>query len=118
WERLGEGKAEARADGTYLRLDADLELSLDGGMARGEGTLRAGESCFCCLSWEEGAGPPVGVDEAARLVDQSCRFWRGWVSEGLFPDHEWTAHLQRSSLVLKGLTYRPTGALVAAATTS
>jgi alpha,alpha-trehalase len=118
WEQLGAGKAEARADGTYLRLDTDLELEVDGVTARAERTLHAGEFCFCSLTWEDGAGPPADAGEAARLLTESCRFWRRWVVGGQFPDHEWTAHLQRSALVLKGLTYRPTGALVAAATTS
>ena len=46
------------------------------------------------------------------------RFWRGWVDGGRFPDHPWREHLQRSALTLKGLTYAPTGALLAAPTTS
>jgi GH15 family glucan-1,4-alpha-glucosidase len=118
WESLHDGSAEARADGAYLRLDTDLELELDGALARGERALRAGETFFCSLSWDDGAGPPTDAAEASAIVEQSADFWRRWVTEGRFPDHEWTAYLQRSALVLKGLTHKPTGALVAAATTS
>ena len=46
------------------------------------------------------------------------RYWRRWLSHGRFPEHPWRVHLQRSALALKGLTYRPTGATVAALTTS
>ena len=45
-------------------------------------------------------------------------YWRNWLDTGRFPDHRWRAQLQRSALVLKGLTYAPTGAVVAAPTTS
>ncbi len=45
-------------------------------------------------------------------------YWRTWIAEGTYPDHPWRYHLQRSALALKGLTFMPTGALVAAATTS
>jgi alpha,alpha-trehalase len=118
WTLVGGGRAEAGVEGIHLRFDTDLELELDGAMAWGERTLRAGESCFCSLAWDEGAGPPGDAPEAWRLIAESARFWRHWISNGRFPDHEWTAYLQRSALVLKGLTYRRSGALVAAATTS
>jgi GH15 family glucan-1,4-alpha-glucosidase len=45
-------------------------------------------------------------------------FWRRWLETGSFPDHPWRGFLQRSALVLKGLTYSPTGALLAALTTA
>lgn len=41
-----------------------------------------------------------------------------WINTGDFPDHPWRTYLQRSALTLKGLTYAPTGALLAASTTS
>ena len=49
---------------------------------------------------------------------QTSKSWREWVTIGKFPDHPWRGYLQRSALTLKGLTYAPTGALLAASTTS
>ena len=46
------------------------------------------------------------------------RYWRRWLSTARIPDHRWSAELQRSALTIKGLTYAPTGAAVAALTTS
>ena len=48
----------------------------------------------------------------------TAQFWRGWLAEGTYPDHPWRIHLERSALALKGLTFMPTGALLAAPTTS
>ena len=42
------------------------------------------------------------------------RFWQEWLKHGTFPDHPWRTYLQRSALTLKGLTYAPSGALIAA----
>jgi GH15 family glucan-1,4-alpha-glucosidase len=52
------------------------------------------------------------------IVIQRGSQQRGWVDGGHFPDHPWREPLQRSAHTLKGLTYAPTGALLAARTTS
>ncbi|NED67117.1 glycosyl hydrolase family 15, partial [Streptomyces sp. SID10244] len=57
-------------------------------------------------------------EEAAQKMWSTSECWRQWINAGTFPDHPWRTHLQRSALTLKGLTYSPTGALLAAATTS
>ena len=61
---------------------------------------------------------PTSYDEAYAAMQRTEAYWREWLSRGNFPDHPWRSYLQRSALVLKGLTYMPTGALLAAATTS
>ena len=45
-------------------------------------------------------------------------FWRDWLGRARIPDHRWRDPIQRSALAIKGLTYMPTGATVAALTTS
>lgn len=64
------------------------------------------------------AAAGLTYDEAADKMWQTTECWRQWINIGNFPDHPWRAYLQRSALTLKGLTYSPTGALLAASTTS
>ena len=115
---LGEAVATA-ADGTELLLTSDMDLELSDGLARGKVTLREDEAAFCALTWTDGElGGPRSAPEALERIDSTEEFWREWLRDGDFPDHPWRIHLQRSALVLKGLTYTPTGAIVAAPTTS
>ena len=48
----------------------------------------------------------------------NCPFWRNWLGRARIPDHALRHPLERSALTIKGLTYMPTGATVAALTTS
>jgi GH15 family glucan-1,4-alpha-glucosidase len=115
---LGEARASG-GDGTELRLTSDMELSLDGGRLRGSLELREDETGFCAVTWgESDLGGPRSAPEALERLDSTEEFWRDWLRDGHFPDHPWRIHLQRSALVLKGLTYTPTGAILAAPTTS
>jgi GH15 family glucan-1,4-alpha-glucosidase len=120
WSGGDLGEATARgSDGTELRLTSDMELALDGGAVRGTLRLREDENGFCAITWGEGnMGGPRSAPEALERLDSTEEFWREWLRDGDFPDHPWRIHLQRSALVLKGLTYTPSGAIVAAPTTS
>ncbi|MCM3883602.1 glycoside hydrolase family 15 protein [Frankia sp. R82] len=105
--------------GVTLRLRTDLRLGFDGRRALARTTLREGDTAFVALTWR--AEDPLLPDtyaQACDAVERTTQFWRQWLSRGMFPDHPWRRHLQRSALALKGLTYAPTGALLAAATTS
>ncbi|HEX5375797.1 MAG TPA: glycoside hydrolase family 15 protein [Solirubrobacterales bacterium] len=120
WSGGELGEAVARAsDGTELLLTSDMELSLEGGAVRGSLKLREDETGFCALTWgNDDLGGPRSAPEALERLDSTEEFWREWLRDGDFPDHPWRTHLQRSALVLKGLTYTPTGAILAAPTTS
>ncbi|HSD79215.1 MAG TPA: glycoside hydrolase family 15 protein [Solirubrobacteraceae bacterium] len=121
WEYAGAGyeAGVARADGIdlELRLTTDLRLGFEGARARARTTLRDGDRAFIALAWTEQA-PPQTYADAARRLAHTADFWHEWLSHGQFPDHPWRTYLQRSALTLKGLSYAPTGAIAAAATTS
>ncbi|HEX7298771.1 MAG TPA: glycoside hydrolase family 15 protein [Solirubrobacteraceae bacterium] len=121
WEYAGPGyrKAVGRAEGEDLELylSTDLRIGFEGGRARARTTLRDGDTAFVALSWTADRAPETYDDAYHRLV-QTADYWHEWLSHGEFPDHPWRTFLQRSALTLKGLTYAPTGAMVAAATTS
>jgi len=115
----GYGTAVASAQGSLveLRLTTDLRLGLDGSRARARRTLVAGDQVFAALAWSKHP-PPSSFDDAFDRMAETSEYWREWLSAGRFPDHPWREHLQRSALTLKGLTFAPTGAMLAAATTS
>jgi GH15 family glucan-1,4-alpha-glucosidase len=120
WSGGELGEAIARGtDGTEMQLTSDMELTVDGDTVRGTLKLREDETGFCAVTWGNGElGGPRSAPEALERLDSTEEFWRDWLRDGDFPDHPWRIHLQRSALVLKGLTYTPTGAIVAAPTTS
>jgi len=62
-------------------------------------------------------GPPreLAPDEVVRLYEDTRDFWRGWGARSRYRGR-WREHVERSAITLKLLTYRPTGALVAAPT--
>ena len=61
---------------------------------------------------------PTTAEEAVEQLEATTRFWRDWLARAVIPDHELGPLIQRSALAIKGLTYMPTGAAVAALTTS
>jgi GH15 family glucan-1,4-alpha-glucosidase len=121
WHYSAEGYTEGvatSADGSIeLRLTTDLRLGFEGARATARHLLKEGETAFCALSWSEHA-PPQNTEDAYKRLVWSAHHWQHWLDRGNFPDHPWRTFLQRSALTLKGLTYAPSGALLAAATTS
>ena len=120
WHHTGSGYGHAEArlgDEPQFRLTTDLNLGFEGPRAIARRRLQAGEQVFCALSWGDGS-PPETFGEAHQRLFRTTDFWHEWISRGDFPDHRWRGYLERSALTLKGLIYAPTGALMAAATSS
>ena len=99
-----------------LSLHSSFQLGEVGARAYVRSALKEGESGFIALTW---SGPaPTTQQEADADLESTVSFWRDWLSTGTFPDHPWRPFIERSALTLKGLSYAPTGAIMAASTTS
>jgi GH15 family glucan-1,4-alpha-glucosidase len=110
--------ADATGAGCAIRLQSDFALGIEGNRVRARHVLDAGDRAYCSLSWAEGLAGTKTVGEAEARVVATTRYWRNWLDQARIPDHAWRDPIQRSALVIKGLTYMPTGATVAALTTS
>jgi GH15 family glucan-1,4-alpha-glucosidase len=121
WEYTGSGYREAIATApgsdVRLRLTTDMNLGFEGPRATARTLMKTGDTLFAALSWSEHE-PPQDYDDAYDKLVWTAHHWQHWLDHGDFPDHPWRQYLQRSALTLKGLSYAPTGAMVAAATTS
>src|SRR5947208_2211734 len=133
WEYAGQGYNEAIASGgedeVPIRLVTDLRVGFEGPGAHATKVLRQGERAYVAMVWPRSRHStgkeywaehpaPATIEEAFDRVEKTADFWREWINRGEFPEHPWQSYLQRSALTLKGLTYSPTGALLAAPTTS
>jgi alpha,alpha-trehalase len=110
--------AEVTGAGESMRLQTDMLLGVEANHVRARHVLKAGEQLFCALSWDDGGFVPSTAQEANECLETTTRFWRHWIGRARIPDHEFRPLIQRSALAIKGLTYMPTGATVAALTTS
>ncbi len=121
WDYTGSGYHEAvataKSSDIELRLSSDMNIGLEGPRATARTMMKEGDTLFAALSWSEHR-PPQSYDEAYERLVWTAHHWQHWLDHGEFPDHPWRSFLQRSALTLKGLSYAPTGAMVAAATTS
>lgn len=98
-------------------------LLTDGSQLTGRWELAAGDEVWIEAQWSPAAEPGPGagdrspVDDMRLRFDQTVSFWRDWFATCSYDgEHERKVH--RSALTLKALTYAPTGAVVAAGTTS
>ncbi|MBV9592821.1 MAG: glycoside hydrolase family 15 protein [Actinobacteria bacterium] len=113
-----QGEASADGQEMKLRLTTDMRIGFEGGRAAARTLLREGDTRFVALSWGSTNQPPFTYEDAYKRLVWTAHHWQHWLARGQFPDHPWRSYLQRSALTLKGLTYAPTGAIAAAATTS
>ena len=120
WSLVDDGRHAADATGgdQTIRLRTNMAVGVEGERIRARHTLEEGDQVFCALSWAEGLASPQSIDEANERLAATTRYWRAWLDRSRPVDHRWRESIERSALAIKGLTYMPTGATVAALTTS
>ncbi|MFL6195167.1 MAG: glycoside hydrolase family 15 protein [Thermoanaerobaculia bacterium] len=114
------GGAVFRSASLNLGLATDVPLELDGRGVAAELTLREGQSATFILGPVDAQGCCVqapSAGETEELFQQTVAFWRRWIAACAYHGR-WREMVHRSALVLKLLTFEPTGAIVAAPTCS
>ncbi len=120
WAYEGDGyevmTSRPPAGDPVVTVASTLRLGSGGARCYGRSTLEKGESAFVSVSWS--GDQPTTLEEAQAELATTVSYWRDWLSNGTFPDHPWRSYMERSALTLKGLSYAPSGAIMAAPTTS
>ena len=114
----GLGEAVGGADALWI--DATHPLRLVEEAIAGDWSLEKGQEAWIEATWSashDQAPGQRGGPAMRRRLDDTIAFWRTWIA-GCRYDGEHTDAVHRSALALKALTYAPSGALVAAPTTS
>jgi pentatricopeptide repeat protein len=101
-----------------IAVSSNKPLERRGQDAHASLNLKAGDEAIYVLEPTEDAFvPPCQAAQVDRLTEETAKYWRGWLHHSRYKGR-WREMVNRSALTLKLLTYKPTGAIVAAPTTS
>jgi GH15 family glucan-1,4-alpha-glucosidase len=108
-----------KSPGSSLLLSSTLSFATEGNVARAVVTLRAGESqAFALQHLADGSGASWPAEEIEQRLEETVAAWRSWTTMHQRYEGPWRELVHLSGRVLQALTYQPTGAIVAAPTTS
>jgi GH15 family glucan-1,4-alpha-glucosidase len=119
--RVTEGGARTFGGPNQIALSSPVALVATRAGVRCEASMRAGDGAGFCLVWAPAESPPPETcrpDAVAGRIADTVEAWRSWEADHDIYHGPHRELIRLSSRVLKGLSYRPTGAIVAAATTS
>jgi GH15 family glucan-1,4-alpha-glucosidase len=113
--RTGELRAIAGSDMLVLRTDAPLRG--EGMSTRSEFAVRAGEMMSFTLTNLSSLEKVPAAEGAKEALEKTRRFWKEWNERNRYRG-PYADAVERSLMTLKAMTYRPSGGIVAAVTTS
>ena len=117
---IDKGGACFRSGNIHLGLAGKIPLAQFEDGVQAEFTLNEGETTvFVLREIDEDCGCGLIIDEQEELelFKKTVQYWRGWLSQSTYTGR-WREMVERSALVMKLLTFEPTGAFVAASTCS
>jgi GH15 family glucan-1,4-alpha-glucosidase len=117
WLRRRDYGLRAVAGPDAVQLRTPVSLKGKDFITQGEFAVAAGESVPFVLSYAPSFGADPAEVDAERLLDQTEDWWRRWSARCTYQG-QWRSAVLRSLMTLKALSFRPTGGIVAAPTTS
>jgi GH15 family glucan-1,4-alpha-glucosidase len=119
WVRRVDGHrvAVAGPDSAWLRSEPEVPTWGEDRATLSEFTVAAGEKVAFVLTWHPSHEPRPPLIDPYEALENSVADWRAWAARCTY-DGPYRDAVVRSLITLKALTYKPTGGIVAAATTS
>jgi GH15 family glucan-1,4-alpha-glucosidase len=115
--RLDDGSLRAIAGPDMVTIVSDIELEGRDFTTAADFTVSAGDEVSIVMTWAPSHLPPPRHADPRRALQKAISFWSDWASRCTYQGR-WREAVVRSLLVLKSLTFHPTGGIVAAPTTS
>ena len=115
--RGGRGELRAVSGSDMIVLETKAELQGEDHTTSSEFTVRKGETMSFTLTYCSSLEKIPKKTSAAKALKETQRFWTRWMGRSTYRG-KYAEAVARSLMTLKALTYRPTGGIVAAVTTS
>lgn len=117
WVQAIEGGIKLTGGADAIRLDSAIPVSGQDMTSVAQFDVSKGDRVAFALTWYPSNQAVPDAPDTDGALAYTRKWWDGWSSRCTY-DGEWSAEVMRSLITLKGLTYAPTGGIVAAATTS
>jgi GH15 family glucan-1,4-alpha-glucosidase len=117
WVTSTKDELKAIAGDDMATLRTSVPLHGEGLTTRSEFTVRKGQMVSFTLTGSSSLAKSPPVAQVEKELDRTQRFWKQWSRRNKYTG-PYAEAVERSLMTLKAMTYRPSGGIVAAATTS